>query len=111
MFKLPSTSSQGKDKMMLTKSERGEAIRAFKYAISDRHSYDLEISDMKTALTALESYKTVEEIEKIIYDIERKTCASEKCEISCPAYYDNDTYPCGVRLRSKALAQKLSGKG
>ena len=51
-----------------------------------------------------------EEIYKIIYNIERKTCASEKCEKTCPAYPENREYPCGVKLRARELTKALLNK-
>jgi hypothetical protein len=64
------------------------------------------------ALTALEALMpqvmSEEEIYKIVYAVERKTCASEECEITCPAYKENEEYPCGARQRSRELAKSLT---
>ena len=68
------------------------------------------ISDALSALEALmpDEVMSEEEIYKIVYAVERKTCASEECEITCPAYKENEEYPCGARQRSRELAKALT---
>lgn len=49
-----------------------------------------------------------DEIYKVVYAIERKTCAKEKCDNTCPAYPENKECPCGVRIRSIKLAHAIA---
>ena len=42
-----------------------------------------------------------------IYNIERKTCASAECEVTCPAYKENEEYLCGARIRTKEIASAI----
>ncbi len=50
-----------------------------------------------------------EDFFKVIYDIERKSCASEKCLKTCPAY-KNQEKECGIMMMARELAHALSEK-
>ena len=99
----------------MTNPERREKIeKILDILIQDYLSDDFFFKNkrIERTLSALESLMpqvmSEEEIYKIVYAVERKTCASEECEITCPAYKENEEYSCGARQRSRELAKALT---
>ena len=98
----------------MTNPERREKIRAVLVELYNAET-GTEMNERTAVNQALSALKALmpevmseEEIYKIVYAVERKTCASEECEITCPAYKENEEYPCGARQRSRELAKALT---
>ena len=41
--------------------------------------------------------------EEELFDVFRHTCASERCDETCPAYPKNEEYPCGISREACAI--------